>query len=307
MRQRRAGRTKEGGKEKKGITGEKAKKINIPSLSTRTASDLEMELNKRNIPLIDIRDLFNEIEDNESEFDAPEDIDGFDADDENSGFEDENVDYDEGGIEDPFDEEYDFKRRRGIYTAEVAYNDDVPSVSFLQIPIADTTNALFNGAIAERSRIFQVIAYFLSLKQKEFFKTATLNKIVNLNQLDLVRYLDTNGCKSAKAPVSRMLDSLFFVLPGMGRIPSRLLFKRYGHKTGLSKAERAELAEEFLKSCSDEVSQLEKAKRFWEYLRDQKGIQIKLASNDNDNDRFRNMKNIIRDAEKKLKNESAKD
>lgn len=301
MRQRGAGRTKVAGKEKKGITGEKTKKINIPSLSIRTTSDLERELSKRNIPLIDIGDLLNETEDNESELDALEDIEGFDADDENSGFEDENVDYDDGGIEDPFDEEYDFKRRRGIYTAEVVYNDDVPSVSFLQIPIADTNNALFNGAIAERSRIFQVIAYFLALKQKEFLKTAMLNKIVNLNQKDLVRYLDTNGCKIAKEPVSRMLDSLFFVLPGMGRIPSRLLFKRYGHKTGLSKEERSELAVEFLNSCSDEVSQLEKAKRFWKYLKDQKGIQIKLTSSDNDNDKFRNIKNIIRDAEKKLK------
>lgn len=275
-------------------------KIKLLSQSIRTSGELEKQLNKINIPLVNVEDLLEDTEDIESGLDASEDLEGMETDDESEGFEDENIDYDEVNKEDPFDIEFNNKRWRDVHLAEVMLKKGIPSISFLHVPVADATDAVINGAITERNRVFREMAVFLATKQERFFESPVMDNIANLNQEDIVKHLNTKGYKIHKEHVSRMLDSLFFMLPGIGRTPSRILFKRYG-KHRLSKDDKLKFAAEFLDTCYDDISQLEKAKRFWEYIKDKKGIEIRLSSSNDANDRFRNLKNIIRNAEKMRK------
>lgn len=270
-------------------------KMRVLSQSVRTSGDIERQLNEINIPLINVDDLLEDAGDIENELDVSDDID---VDGEDEGSEDDNVDYDEPVEEELFDIESDNKSWKGIYVAEVMISKGIPSVSFLHVPIADTTDVVISGAIAERNKVFREMAVFLAARQCNFFESSEMGNIVNLNQEDLVKYLNAKGYKLPKEHVSRMIDTLYFMTTDKGKVPSRVLFKRYGHKTGLSKDDKLKIAAEFLNTCRDDVSQLEKAKRFWLYLKDKKGIEIKLPSSSDENNRFRNLKNMIRDAER---------
>lgn len=284
-------------KEKVGKEIEKtlhAKKI-LSSKSILTSGNLEKQLGEMNIPLIDFEDILDEEESIESDLEESEDLEGLE---ENEVLEDDDIDYDEAPDEDPFDREDIERVQRGIYIVSVEINSDSPFIQFLHVPLADTSDAIVQNTFIIRYKYFREIAQFIALKQKNFFSKLEMEGIKNLNQEDLVKYIQKKGYKLKKEHISRMLDSLFFRIKGMGDVPAKNLFRRYGHKTGLSGEEKLSLAIEFLKNCKEGLTQLEKAKGLWEYVRDKKGIEIKLSHSTNENNKYRNLKNIINEAQK---------
>lgn len=264
-------------------------------LTIYTSGDLEHQLNKKGIPLIDTEDILEDIEDAEDEIENSEELEGMD--DDNESLEDEDVDYDETIENDPFDIEERHKSRKAIYVVEVTISNDTPSIQFLQAPLALTTDISIENTLAARNKVFREMASFIAKSQKGFFLSPQMGNIINLNQKDLLIDMNGKGYKLAKEHISRMLDSLFFKIKGMGILPGKLLFKHYGHVTGLSKDDKLVL--EYLSTCSKGLSQLEKAKELWEFIREKRGIEIKLTDNPNESDRYRTLTNMIRDAEGK--------
>uniref|UniRef100_A0A7C3WLG0 Uncharacterized protein n=1 Tax=Dictyoglomus turgidum TaxID=513050 RepID=A0A7C3WLG0_9BACT len=276
-------------KKVKTISDKKRKSL----LTLLTEPSLEKKFDEINIQQVNTEELFD-IEDLNTP--SEEDIEGVSITEEYGEIEDEDIDFDEPPVFDPFDVEDRESFRNTKYIAEVSIRDGKSDVQFLYLPIFDAKNNLINGMLIKRNRIFKEMAYFIAERQKEFFISFDFNKVEPLNQKDLVKYINGRGYKLEKSHISRLLSSLFFRVKGKGDISARQLFKRYGYKTGLSKDEMLKLAEEFTKKGGDYKNQLDKAIKFHEYLKG-KGIKIQLSNSTNNNDKYRHLKNILKEVE----------
>lgn len=284
----------------KEILPEQVKKI---TQTIRTAGDLDIVLRKINVEKQDNEEILEEaldrdidnLEDNVE----PEDSDEEDLTEEHDEWEDDYTDYDEQKVSDPFDIEGKDTARHSIYIAEVLIIDSNPSVRFSKIPVYDTPNELIRNTLYERYKVFNEMAHFIVKKQKGFFLNPASGKLANLNQEDLVKYFKNKKYNLTKHNISRMLNSLLFRMVGLGYIPAKALFKRYGYVTGLSKDDKLSLAREFLKQRGKGLSQLEKARKFREFIKKKEGREIKLSNASKESDRYRTLINILRKAEEK--------
>lgn len=285
-------------KEPRRLQEQKKKSLQI----IRTTAHLSETLRGKNIPELDMEDILEK--DNETEeqdIDTTEDTLGED----DVGEEDEDIDYDEIRVSDPFDIEYTGKIKRGRYIAEVPINEKgicLPrSIKFLQIPIYETDDNLDRNAIFERFKLFHKMASFLAEKQSGYFLNPQEINLINLNQMDLVNYLQKYNI--SKEHVSRMLNALYFRVQGVGDVPSKYLFERYGHKTGLNKDELFNLAKIFLWSVTNtsrgkKFTRLHEAKAFRKFVKKETNREIELSHNPNEHDRYKNIKNILNRARK---------
>lgn len=263
----------------------------------KTAGDLSKLLNETNIAQVDVEEFLSEITQEEVEeledtvlWEEP-DNDGLRE--ENDDLEDDYIDYDELRANDPFEVEDNENKGGPVYIVAVRFVEDNPVVEFLQVPQYSTNDVLVrNTIIIERFRLFREMASFIVEIQKAYFKTKKNKVLANLNQQDLVISLEKNKFRMKKEHVSRMLDVLFFKIDGLGTIPAKYFFKRYGTKSKLSQEEKLLFATEFLSTCESGLTQLAKAKGLVEFIR-HKGIDIVLSNSENEHNKYKQFKTII--------------
>ncbi len=276
------------------------KRVSLQTI--RTAVDLTQTLAEINVQEEDIDGDLEDVFGEDTEM-LKDNIEGDNPDNDNlrEEYEDENddyADYDELYTPDPFEIEDRVRRKRSIYIAEVTVNNDIPSVRFLQAPKFKTTDILIEDTLIHRFELFKEIAYFIAQKQIEYFSSFDKNRIHNLNQQDLVNYMQEKRDSFRKEHISRMLKALFFRIRGFGNLPSKYLFRRYGHKSKLSKPEKLALTEEFLKTCDKSIKQIEKAKGLVRYIEQKMDIKIPLSDNPVESDRYKQWTDIIKEIEK---------
>jgi len=144
--------------------------------------------------------------------------------------------------------------------------------------------------------VFKEMALFIAGAQQSYFRTRDESTLANLNQQDLVKFLESKNHRLKKEHVSRMLDVLYFKTEGSGTVPAKHFFRRYGSKTRLSQAEKFAFAKDFLRSCEKGLTQLEKAKGLVEFIR-HKGIDITLSDSGNDHNKYKQFKTVIQKIE----------
>ena len=271
--------------------------------SIRTTGDLSKTLLAKNSQELDIEDLLEkENEAVEQDIEKVEDTQGeYDV-----GEVDEDLDYDEAGVADNFDIEYLGKIKKGHYIAEVLLNENKSyysdHVMFLELPVYEVYDKLTRDVLFERYRLFYEIATFIAGKQAVYFSDPKNVNPANLNQMDLVYYLQKYNI--SKEHVSRMLNALYFRVKGIGDVTSKYLFERYGHKTGLNQEELSQLAKNFFEINSksqgkrNKFTRLEEAKMFKEFVKKKIGKEIELSDSSKEHDRYKNIKNILNRARK---------
>jgi hypothetical protein len=141
------------------------------------------------------------------------------------------------------------------------------------------------------------MAAFIAGAQKSYFKTRDKGQLANLNQQDLVAYLEKKNHKLKKEHVARMLDVLYFKIEGIGTIPAKYFFKRYGTTTGLSRDEKLAYTAEFLKGCDKDLSQIEKARELVKFIEKKTGKPIKLSDSPDEHNKYKQFKTIIQQVE----------
>mgnify|MGYP001565681499 CR=1 FL=1 len=285
------------GQKTRQLAGGKLKSLQI----IRTTGHLSETLREKNISELDIEDILEK--DNETEeqdIETTEDTLG----ESDVGEEDEDIDHDEIRVSDPFDIEHTGKIKRGRYIAEVPINEKGTclshSIKFSQIPIYETDDNLNRNTLFERFKLFHKMASFIAQKQSGYFLHPQETNLINLNQKDLVNYLQEYSI--SKEHVSRMLNALYFRVQGIGDIPSKYLFERYG-KIELSKDKLFKLAEIFLGSVANanrgkKFTRLHEAKAFRKFVKKEADCEIELSNNPNEHDRYKNIKNILHRARK---------
>ncbi len=287
--------TKETDQKPKKLPKEKQKSLQ----TILTATSVEKKFEEMNIPQVNPEELF---EDDKflNDLSGEESTDEMSLKDEYGEIEDEDIDFDEASRIDPFDIEDRDRIERAKYIVETFIRDDTFDVQFVYIPIFSTKNNLINNTLIRRYNIFKEMAYFIAEKQKSFFIKPDAKYLNPLNQKDLIEYLKRKEYKLEKGHISRMLDALYFRIKGRGDLPAKQLFKRYGHKTHVSRHDLLELAKGFLDSAyfNKNDSQLYRAKRFHEYLKEEKSVVIPLPDSLREDDKYRYLKNILKEAEK---------
>lgn len=291
-----------GGPQNKGIP--KNKKLSQQVI--RTCSDLAEVIDKsKEIIAEDDSDLADDLENKSDEL--TDEIEPEEDEESTNGGEDEgnddDIDYDEPDTGDPFDIEERGSGRRERYTVEISVKGNTPIIHFLHIPKFKTKDPLIKGAIYSRYKLFHEMAAFIGRKQIQYFQSKDEAKKVNLNQKDIVEHLNKKGIEGITTQhISRMLNALFFQIDGCV-YPARYLFRRYGHKLRLNQEDAITLGREFLISLKNEtgLTQVEKAKRFYEFLNNKRGFEIKLSDNPNESERFRSLIIIITQVEESLK------
>lgn len=276
----------------------------------RTTSHLSETLRGINIQELDIEDILEK--DNESEQQDIEQTEDALADDD-VGEEDEDVDYDETMTFNPFEVEYIGKIKKGSYIAEVAVDRDTADsnhrIQFLQVPLYETDKKtdkkLIRDTLFTRFKLFYEMASYIAEKQFGYFSNpqeTNLAELAGLNQMDLVSYLQKYNI--SKEHVSRMLNTLFFRVRGVGIIQSKHLFRRYGREPKLTGDRLFELAKTFLESGANtgregkKFTRLHEAKAFRKFVKKRTGVKIKLSDNPNEHDQYKNIKNILNKARK---------
>ena len=268
-----------------------------------TSKDVVETLGRLNIPLVDFESIGEDVE-NELVLDADVAEEELVADEGDGEPEDEDVDYDEPGESDPFDTEKPELSPIGIYVAEVRLKNGTPSVLFLQTPAFDGRegDTLVRDALLQRLKTLKAVAVFIAERQKAYFAeeeaTRKWEGLAGLNQTDVVEYLESLKTKSInidKAHFTKMLDSLYFRIKGLGDIPAKSLFKRRGGD--FTEEERDDLAREFLALGKQFESQTEAAKEFWGFVKEKTGIEIALSDKaHSDGDRYRRLRDILKKA-----------
>jgi len=276
----------------------------------RTTGNLRETLNEKNIQEEDIEEILENDEEAE-ELDIENAEDTLAQDD--IGEEDEDIDYDETKTSNPFDVECIGEIKKGRYVAEVTAVEEPNNgfgyqVRFLQVPLYETDKKadkkLIRDTLFARYRLFYEMASFIAEKQFDYFSNPKGKDPVNLNQTDMVNYLQKNNI--SKEHASRMLNSLYFKVQGTGYMPSKYVFERYGHKTGMSKDELIELAKKFFEFSAEaqhrdgKFTRLDEAKAFRVFVKKQAGKEIELSDSANEHDRYKNLKNILNKARKSL-------
>jgi hypothetical protein len=261
-----------------------------------TTSNLGKLLSQVNVTEDDIDDIFADPEGDLEDTVANEESDCEDLTVDHEETDDDYTDYDEDASFDPFDIENGGVRQSAGYVVGVFPDGENFTVKFLKAPMFDTGDVLIKSALFKRHVLFAVIASFIAVRQKEYFFSLNAEKLVNLNQEDLVRQMRKKNNLS-KEHISRMLEALFFRIDGLGYLPAKYFFKRYGHKTGLSQPEKLRLAVKFLATCVKKCTLLDKAVRFREFIKAETGCEIELSKNEDMNNRYRHLKNIIKRAE----------
>jgi len=268
-----------------------------------TSSYLVQTLEKRNIPLIDFEDIVDadtelnqETQPVELEEDSLQSI-------EEMGNEDEDVDFDEWKDDDPFDVEERDVQGFGRYVAQVDFQDGAAKINFKKTPAFRTTKKQqpVREALFSRHRAIKEMALFIAEKQRDYFVEGWKDPelmLEGLNQTDLVEYLQGRGMKLRKEHIARMLTSLHFMVSGLGAVPAIVLFERRGTKVPLTRPKMLDLATQFLKLQKEYRSFTDEAKHFREYITSMEGIEIKLSKKGREEDKYRHLRDILREARK---------
>lgn len=271
----------------------------------KTTADLGQLMEQRNIPQIDFDEQLSDIlaEDLEELEDIVEgeNPDNDDLREEYDDEEDDYKDYDEMGPNDPFEIEERDTSHKPIYVVTASFEKGDAIIEFQQVPQYDTNNVLVKNALLERNMLLHKMAFFIAQAQTSFFKTNDEKHLGNLNQQDIVEALKKQGKNLSKEHVSRMLDALYFKIEGLGTVPAKFLFKRYGTKSRLNQEDKLADACEFLKICDVNLNQLEKAKALVQFIEQKRGITIGLSGSKNEHDKYKQWKNIIRQVEAERK------
>ncbi|MEW6418379.1 MAG: hypothetical protein AB1480_09695 [Nitrospirota bacterium] len=282
-------------------TAQKPKKLpeeKQTSLQTiLTATSVEKKFDEMNIQQVNPEELFKD-DKFLKDLSGEESIEEMSLKDEYGEIEDEDIEFDEPSRPDTFDIEDRDKIRRSKYIIEIFIENNNINAHSAHAPMFDTSDNLINGTMIRRYNIFKEMAYFIAEKQKGFFINPDLKYLNPLNQKDLVMYLQSKKYVLEKGHISRMLDALYFRIKGRGDLPAKHLFKRYGHKTRLSKDDMLTFAVRFLDIYNEKASQLDRAKRFHEYLKEEKNIEIPLSDSLKENDKYKYLKNILKEAAK---------
>jgi len=278
--------------------------------SVKTTGNIRQTLEEMNIIIEDVDELIDEmaveglkeIEDDVRDEDMDEDPKEYyeEADD-------DYMDFDEERDVDPFDDADGIRGpSRAGYVVEVRWEGSNPVIDFLEAPRFFVDDPLVEDALYQRMKIYREMARFIARRQKEYIKSPAEDNLQELKQDDLVNHIQKKNFNLGKAHISRMLDALFFKINGIGIVPAKGLFMSYWtRKSGekaLSRERMISYAVEFLKALGDKKpdNQLKLAKMFWQFCKEKKGVEIKLPDNPNENDRYRNLKNIIKEAERRL-------
>jgi hypothetical protein len=270
----------------------------------KTAEDLHAQLLKRNIMEFD-PDEFIESALEEGYGDLEDDVKGELPDDdgyrdEEDDYEDEYRDFDEPFPEEPFEDESIKRSGSHRYTVKVSFIGDNPEIRFSEAPDYETGNLLINNALKERQLLIHKMALFIAGWQKEFFFEGKENCLKGLNQTDILKHLKAGGNKLSKEHISRMLDSLYFYIEGLGTLPAKYFFKRHD-KSGLTEEEKKAYAKEFLETIdtATKMNQLEKAMALVKYLIEEKGISVRLSNNKDPHNKYKQWKKLISKVEKR--------
>ena len=270
----------------------------------RTTSDLMVTLEKLNICELDLEEFAPEPDEVTEDMLEEDTLEDGIPEGEDLGEDDEDIDFAEAQSGDPFDLEDRVQSDSARYVVQVVYHGDTPIVTLLTAPAFDTKkeDQAARDALYMRANDIKEMARLIATRQKEFFLKRgyeTRAGLAGLNQAELVAHFEGTGAGLAKEHVSRMLRSLFFKIPGIGEIPASSLFERTGSskKLPLTRPEKLRLAKQFRALGTDYQNKTEGAKVFWKYIKDETGIEMKLSDKGRDEDRYRHLRNILKEAE----------
>jgi|GEM_PF-1805277 len=308
LRQRTTARQKTTQKEEikvRQIQEDKLKSIQ----SIKTSQDLRQALAKMNV-IEDIDEISDEM--------AEEALEGIEDDILDEGVDEDLTEY----YEETEDDYLDFDEEKGIdpfegadrikepamsgYVVEVRWEGNKPVIDFLEAPRFFVDDPLIEDALYQRMKIYREMVVFIARHQRGYIKSPAEDNLQELKQDDLVKHIQKKF-RLEKAHISRMLDNLFFKINGLGIVSAKGLFRSYwtrrGYGDALSRERKISYAVEFLRELKDRknYNQLQMAKMFWQFCKDKKGVEIKLSANPRENDKYRNLKNIIKEAERRLK------
>lgn len=255
-----------------------------------TAADVGTKLAEKNISEVDIGELLDESLTDMPDSPITEDEEKIELGDKIGAQDDDDWEFDELPEPDPFDVEERKKIFPLQYIAGVLFENKQPSIHFISIPLFKVKDNLDRNALLRRYKILKEMAAFIAERQINFFLGKNKATLTILQQIDLIKDIQNKGYKLSKVHVSRMLDALFFRIEGIGDLPAEYFFKS-------PRDIQREAAKEFIPRCGIELNQLEKAKLFEAFLKD-KGIDVNLSDNPNDHERYKNLKTIIKEAEK---------
>lgn len=242
---------------KKNSTRSSAERKEIPdslkefSLSLVYYSDLHHALS--GFPVIDEDMILQGLD---SEYDLPEeDLEGELPDEdllEDYECPDDEIAYDEENVSDYFEQSQDESAIVGVrYLFAVNAEGETPTVELLESPCIYAEDQYLNYAILEHKKRRILVAQEIANVQRLFFKNGDTSSIVPTNQSRLCELLRIQYPKLNLSRLSRVLDAIWFRIPGEGdvHVPARYFFTDMGgYRSGLSKDQEYEYARAYISS-----------------------------------------------------------
>lgn len=165
---------------------------------------------------------------------------------------DDEIAYDEENEPDYFEQFQDESAVIGArYLFTVNTEGETPIVALLESPCIYAEDQYLNYSIFEHKKRRIAVAREIANVQHLFFKNGEISSIVPTNQSRLCEALRIQYPKLGLSQLSRLLDAIWFRIPGDGNIhvPARYFFSDMGgYRSGLSKDQEYEYARAYISS-----------------------------------------------------------
>jgi hypothetical protein len=267
------------------------------------SEDLFRAIAKTPVPTKDLDTLLEQLA---SEYDMFEDdVEGEIPDEDlldEYNFSDDALEYDEPEPVEPFEETLEeIKHIEARYLFAIEPHDDKLQVVLLDSPLLTCDDPLLLSAILEHRERRLALAAELAKAQSDFFTNdCNPSRLANLNQGMLLEHMRTIYPRLDKHNLSRLLDALWFRIPGMGDLPARYFLRKMGYRTKLTMQQKEDLTRTYLTSLKNAsaLEPLGKAKGLVRFIEEQCNIIVELSPNPNEHDRYKGWKNLIARLEK---------